>query len=135
MEKSAIKYTKSYELLDCYLRSENKITYLNELSRKYSSKTTNDLSRKICEVINLHHYSPVFTLRPTNTNCSMYLKDNESYSVQLGPQEPLPLGLTYIDWGNMIGFKALPQEIFQSSDYVQEPISGNTYLACFQMKI
>ena len=109
-----IKLTKSYKLLDAFLCSTNKMLFLCKLSKNYSSKSTDDLRTKICQVMNLHRFAPVFTLIPMNEDSPMTLLDKKSYTVQLGPREELPCGLNYIDWGKIIGFCNLPYEILRS---------------------
>ena len=88
--------------------------FLRELNKNYFSKSTDDISTKMCQVTNLHRFAPVFTLRRMNENSPITLLDKKFYTVQLGPREELPCGLNYIDWGIFIGVCNLPYEILRS---------------------
>ena len=111
--------------------SSDKLHFLQELEKGYFSKSTDQLSLKMIQVMNLHRYSPVFLIKPTDNDKTINLRNRSTYSVQLGPRNNLPSGLNYIDWGNIIGFSALPQEILRSMSYVEIPIAVNSYSIVF----
>ena len=82
-------------MLDGYLCLTDKMSYLSKLNI-FFSKTTDDLSTKMCQVMNLHCYAPVFTLRAMQEKLSTSFLDRILHAVQLGPHQELPYDVTYI---------------------------------------